>query len=171
MYVCTCFHETAYICTCIWLPDPLSFLCTPSCTSPCIAPLPHPTPVMAEAHPMAKQRPTKPPDHQCECYCNYVKILSIVDFWSYIAHETTLCSKRIAMELWFNYCRDAARNCSILQYYITSQPVRWFIVSTIDSVYIATLCSILYILYTGVRHSDSSVWHCGPCPLALEFNH
>ena len=30
----------------------------------CAAPFPHPTPVMTEAHPMAKQQPTEPSDDQ-----------------------------------------------------------------------------------------------------------
>ena len=32
--------------------------------SPCTAPVPHPAPVMTEAHPMAKQQPTKPSHYQ-----------------------------------------------------------------------------------------------------------
>ena len=32
--------------------------------SPCTAPVPHPTPVMTEAHPMAKQQPTEPSHDQ-----------------------------------------------------------------------------------------------------------
>ena len=35
-----------------------------SSTSPCTAPLPHPAPVMTDAHPMAKQQPTEPSDDQ-----------------------------------------------------------------------------------------------------------
>ena len=70
MYVLpwNCIHM--HICLINWSTLIHYFSIYPSCTSPCTAPLLHPAPVMAEAHPMAKQRPTEPPDHHCECYCN-----------------------------------------------------------------------------------------------------
>ena len=47
-------HVCCDLCLCI--------RCT--CASPCTAPVPHPTPVMTDAHPMAKQRPSEPSDDQ-----------------------------------------------------------------------------------------------------------
>ena len=52
-----------WMCLCL----PFRSMCvanSSSCTSPCTAPVLHPAPVRTGPHPIAKQRPTEPPDDQ-----------------------------------------------------------------------------------------------------------
>ena len=78
----------------------LCIRCT--CTSPCTAPVPHPTPVMTDAHPMAKQWPSEPSDDQSKPLFS-----SLYQLWNgqcTFMKQLFMCSNKLILS-WFLFLK------------------------------------------------------------------
>lgn len=133
-----------------------------SCTSPCTAPVPHPTLVMTEAHPMARQKSTEPSDHQSEPLFSLLTICVTVNVheWNNVLYALIIGSglSRCCIPLYMyinDFETEKARGSEPDSYYFPSSFVGLLLFSCIPA------CLILSLLaHSRVRGDSASSCDC-----------